>query len=129
MFNEFKEFIARGNVMELAVAVILGGAFGKIVTSFVNDVLMPPVGVAMGGVDFKDLAYILKEAEGEVAAVTIKYGSFIQNIIDFLIIAFVIFMVVKAYNRMVKANEEDPAPTASETLLTEIRDLLKSAAK
>ncbi len=101
MFKEFKEFIAGGNVLELAVAVILGAAFGKIVTSFVNDVLMPPIGVAMGGVDFKDLAYIIKEAEGEVAAVAIKYGSFIQNIIDFLIIAFVIFMVVKAYNKMV----------------------------
>lgn len=127
MLNEFKDFIARGNVLELAVAVILGGAFGKIVTSFVGDVLMPPVGVAMGGVDFKDLAYILKEAEGEVAAVTIKYGAFIQNIIDFVIIAFVIFMVVKGYNKMVAAKEEEPAgPTPSEELLTEIRDLLQA---
>ncbi|MCL4121952.1 UNVERIFIED_CONTAM: hypothetical protein GTU68_055275 [Idotea baltica] len=119
MFKEFKDFIARGNVMELAVAVILGGAFGKIVTSFVNDVLMPPIGFAMGGVDFKDLAYILKEAEGEIAA----------NIIDFLIIALVIFMVVKGYNKMIKNQEEDPGPSASETLLGEIRDILQSASK
>lgn len=130
MLQEFKDFIARGNVLELAVAVILGGAFGKVVSSFVNDVLMPPVGVAMGGVDFKDLAYILQEAQGEVAAVTIKYGSFIQTIIDFIIIAFVIFMVVKGYNKMVQAKEEEAAePTASENLLTEIRDILKTAGK
>lgn len=127
MFQEFKDFIAKGNVVDLAVAVVIGAAFGKIVNSFVADVIMPPIGLLLGGVDFKDLQYILKEAQGEAAAVAIKYGAFIQNLIDFLIIAFAIFMVVKAYNSMSKKAEEAPAePSAEEKLLTEIRDALKS---
>ncbi len=128
MMSEFREFAMRGNVMDMAVGIVIGGAFGKIVTSFVNDVLMPPIGMAIGGVDFSDLIVTLKEASGEVAAVTLNYGSFIQTVVDFIIIAFAIFMVVKAMNRLKKKEEEKPAappkPSAEETLLTEIRDLL-----
>jgi large conductance mechanosensitive channel len=128
MIKEFKEFIMKGNVLDLAVALIIGAAFGKIVSSFVADVLMPPIGLAMGGVNFTDLQYVLKDAVGEAGAVAIKYGSFLQTIIDFLIVAFAIFMVVKAYNRLNKPAEAapDPGPSAEETLLGEIRDLLKS---
>ena len=135
MIREFREFIMRGNVLELAVAVIIGGAFGKIVSSFVNDIIMPPIGVAMGGVDFSDLAYTIQEAVldagGEVVtpAVSINWGSFVQTIIDFLIIAFVIFMIVRSYNKMNAKEEEEAAPagpSAEETLLTEIRDILKN---
>ncbi|MEM9721366.1 MAG: large-conductance mechanosensitive channel protein MscL [Bacteroidota bacterium] len=137
MIKEFRDFIMRGNVLELAVAVIIGGAFGKIVTSLVNDIIMPPIGVAMGGVDFSDLAYTIQEAvmndAGEVVtpAVSLNWGSFVQTIIDFLIIAFVIFMIVRSYNKLTeKAKEEEaaapPAPSAEETLLTEIRDILKN---
>jgi large conductance mechanosensitive channel len=119
----------RGNVMDMAVGIIIGGAFGKIVSSFVNDVLMPPIGMALGGVDFSELSMVLKEASGEVAAVTLNYGSFIQTVVDFLIIAFAIFMMVKAMNSMKKKEEEAPSappkPSAEETLLAEIRDLLK----
>ncbi len=134
MLKEFKEFIMRGNVLELAVAVIIAGAFGAIVASFTNDVLMPPIGLAMGDVNFADLAYVLKPAAvndaGEVVseAVSIKYGAFIQKIIDFLIIAFVIFMIVRTYNKTQKQEEEAPAAPAGPTqeeLLAEIRDLLK----
>lgn len=134
MLKEFKEFAIKGNVIDLAVAVIIGGAFGKIVASFVNDIVMPPIGMLLGGVDFKDLNIILKDATvddlGEVvAAVTINYGMFIQNVIDFTIIAFVIFLVIQAINKSKKKVEEAPAPppgpTASEKLLEEIRDLLK----
>lgn len=129
MMSEFKSFAMRGNVVDMAVGIVIGGAFGKIVSSFVNDVLMPPIGMLMGGVDFGDLAVTLKEASGEVAAVTLNYGSFIQTVIDFLIIAFAIFMVVKAMNNMKKKEEEAPAappkPSAEEVLLTEIRDALK----
>ena len=129
MFQEFKEFIVKGNAFDLAVGVIIGTAFGKIVSSFVNDVLMPPIGMAVGGVDFTSLALTLKEASGDVAAVTLNYGSFIQTVIDFIIIAFAIFMVIKAMNSMKKKEEQAPAappkPSAEETLLTEIRDLLK----
>lgn len=137
MLKEFKEFAVKGNVIDLAVAVIIGGAFGKIVSSFVNDVVMPPIGLLVGGVDFKELNIILKEsttdAAGEVvSAVTLNYGMFIQNIIDFAIVAFVIFLVIKGINRMNKKKEEAPAPppppaepTPSEKLLEEIRDLLK----
>ena len=129
MMSEFKSFAMRGNVMDMAVGIVIGGAFGKIVSSFVNDVLMPPIGMLMGGVDFKDLAVVLKEASGDVAAVTLNYGSFIQTVVDFLIIAFAIFMVVKAMNNMKKKEEEAPAappkPSNEEVLLTEIRDALK----
>ncbi|MEM6644021.1 MAG: large-conductance mechanosensitive channel protein MscL [Bacteroidota bacterium] len=129
MLKEFKQFIMKGNILDLAVAVIIGAAFKAIVTSFVNDVLMPPIGMALGGVDFKDLVYVLQEAVGEAEAVTVRYGAFIQTIIDFLIIAFVIFMVIKGYNSMQKKKEEapaaPPAPSNEEVLLGEIRDLLK----
>ncbi len=131
MVSEFKDFAMRGNVVDMAVGIVIGGAFGKIVSSFVADVLMPPIGLAMGGVDFKDLAVTLKEAVGETAAVTVNYGTFIQTVIDFLIIAFAIFMVVKAMNSMKKKEEEAPAappePSKEEVLLTEIRDALRNS--
>ncbi|MCH8554986.1 MAG: large-conductance mechanosensitive channel protein MscL [Schleiferiaceae bacterium] len=130
VIKEFKEFAMRGNVVDLAVGIVIGGAFGKIVSSFVADVLMPPIGLLIGGVDFAELAFVLKEAQGEdIAAVSINYGLFIQSIIDFIIIAFAIFMVVKAMNNMKKKKEAapapPPAPSTEEKLLTEIRDLLK----
>jgi large conductance mechanosensitive channel len=129
MMSEFKDFAMRGNVIDMAVGIVIGGAFGKIVSSFVSDVLMPPIGMMMGGVDFSDLAVVLQEASGDVAAVTLNYGSFIQTVLDFLIIAFAIFMVIKAMNNMKKKEEEAPAeppkPSAEEVLLTEIRDALK----
>ena len=129
MMKEFRDFAMRGNVVDMAVGIVIGGAFGKIVTSFVNDILMPPIGMAIGGVDFSDLAVTLKEASGEVEAVTVNYGTFIQTTLDFVIIAFAIFMVIRAMNSMKKKEEEAPAeppkPSAEENLLTEIRDLLK----
>ena len=129
MMTEFRDFAMRGNVVDMAVGIVIGGAFGKIVSSFVNDVLMPPIGMALGGVDFSDLAMTLQEASGDVAAVTLNYGSFIQTMIDFIIIAFAIFMVIKAMNSMKKKEEaapaEPPKPSTEETLLTEIRDLLR----
>ncbi len=127
--KEFKEFAMRGNVVDLAVGVIIGGAFGKIVSSFVNDIIMPPLGVLVGGVDFKDLKLELKEAAGDVAAVTLNYGMFLQTIFDFIIIAFAIFLAIKGMNRLKKeeaaAPATPPAPPRQETLLEEIRDLLK----
>lgn len=128
--KEFKDFAMRGNVVDLAVAVVIGGAFGKIIGSFVADVLMPPIGMLLGGVDFSDLMITLKEAQGEVAAVTIRYGAFIQTVVDFVIIAFAIFMVIKAMNAAKKKEEAappppPPGPTREEELLAEIRDLLK----
>lgn len=129
MLQEFKAFAMRGNVVDMAVGIIIGGAFGKIVSSFVSDVIMPPIGILLGGVDFSDLSLTLKEASGDVAAVTIKYGVFINTVIDFIIIAFAIFMVIKAMNSLKKKEEEKPAappePPADVKLLTEIRDLLK----
>jgi len=129
MMTEFRDFAMRGNVVDMAVGIVIGGAFGKIVSSFVSDVLMPPIGMMMGGVNFTDLAVTLKEASGEVAAVTLNYGSFVQTVVDFIIIAFAIFMVIKAMNSMKKKEEEAPAappkPSVEENLLTEIRDLLK----
>ena len=132
MVSEFKDFAMKGNVVDMAVGIIIGAAFGKIVSSYVNDILMPPLGLAMGGVNFTDLAVVLKEAVGEVEAVTINYGAFIQTVIDFIIIAFAIFIGIKAMNSMQKAREEEeeeaaapPEPSAEEKLLTEIRDLLK----
>ncbi len=129
MMTEFRDFAMRGNVVDMAVGIVIGGAFGKIVSSFVSDVLMPPIGMAMGGVDFSDLAVTLQAASGDVAAVTLNYGSFIQTVVDFIIIAFAIFMVIKAMNNMKKKEEEAPAappkPSTEEVLLSEIRDLLK----
>jgi len=130
MMKEFREFAMRGNVVDMAVGIVIGAAFGKIVSSFVNDVLMPPLGLALGGVDFTDLAITLKQASGEVAAVTLNYGSFIQTVVDFTIIAFAIFIMIKAMNALKKKEEEKPAappaPSAQEVLLAEIRDLLKN---
>jgi large conductance mechanosensitive channel len=130
LVKEFKEFAMKGSVVDLAVGVIIGGAFGKIVSSFVNDILMPPLGVLLGGVDFKDYKAILVDAVGETPAVTLNYGMFLQNVIDFVIIAAAIFLMIKAMNSAKKKEEEaapaaPPAPSAEETLLGEIRDLLK----
>ena len=129
MLSEFKEFAMKGNVVDMAVGVIIGGAFGKIISSFVEDVIMPPIGLALGGVDFKSLAIILKAAEGKAAAVMLNYGKFIQTIVDFAIVAFVIFLVIKAMNSLKKeeaaAPAAPPAPSAQEVLLTEIRDAIR----
>ena len=132
-FKEFKEFAMKGNVMDMAVGVIVGGAFGKIVTSLVDDVLMPVIGMLTGGVDLSGLEYkmMIPAVDGgePIAGATLKYGAFIQNIIDFLIIAFCIFLMVKAMNKITAKKEEEPAPapepSAEEKLLGEIRDLLK----
>ena len=130
LIQEFKAFAARGNVIDMAVGIIIGAAFGKIVSSFVGDVIMPPIGLILGGVDFSDLAVTLKAAEGTTPAVVIAYGKFIQTIIDFLIISFAIFIGLKAINTLKKKQEEEAAapagPTKDQELLTEIRDLLKS---
>lgn len=140
--KEFKTFALKGNVMDMAVGVIIGGAFGKIVTSVVNDIIMPPIGLLVGGVNFKDLKWVMKEAttaaDGtEVAAVTLNYGNFLQQTFDFLIIAFSIFVMIKLIAKLTekKKKEEEaapapapapaPEPSAEEKLLTEIRDLLK----
>ncbi len=129
MINEFKEFAVKGNVVDMAVGIIIGAAFGKIVSSFVGDVIMPPIGVLLGGVDFSDLAFTIKEAIGETPAVVVSYGKFIQTVVDFTIVAFAIFIAVKAINSMKKKEEaaptEPPEPSAEELLLREIRDLLK----
>lgn len=129
MMQEFKEFAVKGNVVDMAVGVIIGGAFGKIVSSFVADVIMPPIGVLLGGVNFADLAITLKEAVGEAPAVVIAYGKFAQTVIDFAIIAFVIFMAIRFINTLKKKEEATPAapaePSKEQLLLTEIRDLLK----
>jgi large conductance mechanosensitive channel len=129
MLTEFKEFAAKGNVVDMAVGVIIGGAFGKIITSLVGDVIMPPIGVALGGVDFSSLSIIVQEAMDKKPAVVISYGKFLQTVIDFIIIAFVIFMAVKAMNSIKKqeaaAPAEPVAPPNQEVLLAEIRDLLK----
>jgi large conductance mechanosensitive channel len=152
LLQEFKTFALKGNVVDMAVGVIIGGAFGKIVTSLVNDIIMPPIGAVMGGVDFKDLAVVIKEAEaevlneaGEVVTAAVpevlwKYGAFVQQVVDFLIIAISVFVMIKLINKlssMRKKEEEaaaaepapapapEPEPTKEEVLLTEIRDLLK----
>jgi len=130
MMSEFKSFAMRGNVVDMAVGIVIGGAFGKIVSSFVADVLMPPIGLLLGNVDFSDLAVTLRAAAEGVEAVTLRYGVFIQTIIDFAIIAFAIFMVVKAMNTVTKKEEAEPppppGPSKEETLLTEIRDALRA---
>lgn len=129
MIKEFKEFAMRGNVVDMAVGIIIGGAFGKIVSSFVGDVIMPPIGVLLGGVDFSNLSITLRQATETAPAVILSYGKFINTIIDFVIIAFAIFMAIKAMNSMKKKEVEapatPPAPPADVQLLTEIRDLLK----
>lgn len=137
MLNEFKAFAMRGNVVDMAVGIIIGAAFGRIVSSFVNDVIMPPIGMLMGGLDFSNLYMNLGDgtfatlaAAEEAGAPIIKYGVFINNVIDFVIVAFAIFMVIRAMNKMKKKEEEAPAappePSAEEKLLTEIRDSLRA---
>jgi large conductance mechanosensitive channel len=126
--KEFKAFAMRGNVMDMAVGIVIGVAFGKIVTSLVNDIIMPPVGVLMGGVDFSHLAVTLKAAAGSEPAVALKYGSFLSTIIDFLIVAFAIFLVIKGMNALKRKKEEVPAapPPVQEMILRDIRDILRS---
>jgi len=130
MMKEFKEFAIQGNVVDVAVGIVIGAAFGKIVSSFVGDVIMPPVGVLLGGVDFSRLVFTVKEAVGAAPAVVISYGKFIQTLIDFTIIAFAIFMTVRSINSLKKKQQEapqaPPAPPKEELLLAEIRDLLKA---
>jgi large conductance mechanosensitive channel len=129
MLQEFKEFAVKGNAVDMSVGIIIGAAFGKIVSSLVADVIMPPIGVLVGGVDFTDLAIKIKDASGETPAVMLKYGNFLQTIVDFTIIAFAIFLMVKLINRLKRQQAEAPAPapepTREELLLAEIRDLLK----
>jgi large conductance mechanosensitive channel len=130
--REFKEFVARGNVVDLAVGVIIGGAFGKIVTSLVDQVIMPPVGLATGGIDFSQLKIVLKAAEpaAKRAEVAIQYGAFLNTLIQFAIIAFVIFLLIKLINNLRRKGEETPAappePTRTEALLEDIRDAIRS---
>ncbi len=137
MLEEFKQFAMRGNVVDMAVGIIIGGAFGKIVSSFVNDVIMPPIGLMMGNVDFSqlyvnltDTAYPSLAAAKEAGAATINYGQFINTVLDFVIVAFAIFMVIRGMNKLKKKEEEKPAeppkPSAEVQLLTEIRDQLKA---
>ena len=141
MLNEFKEFAIKGNMLDMAVGIIIGAAFGTIIQSLVNDVLMPPIGLLLGGVDFSDMFMTLSQgsvpgpyatlaAAQEAGAVTMNYGIFINAVISFLIVAFAVFMVVRSFNRLKKEEEAapaaPPAPSAEETLLGEIRDLLKT---
>jgi large conductance mechanosensitive channel len=125
--SEFKAFAVRGNVIDLAVGVVIGAAFGKIVSSFVADIIMPPLGLAIGGIDFSKLAVILKPSPDPAQVVALRYGAFLQTLLDFIIIAFAIFLVVKLINRMHKPAPAPPppGPSAQEVLLTEIRDLLR----
>ena len=129
VIKELKEFMMRGNVVDMAVGVIVGGAFGKIVSSLVSDIIMPPIGVILGGVNFSDLKFIIKSATVDVPAVSVNYGTFLQTVLDFIIIATAIFFAIKAINTLKSKKEEvtsaPPAPTKEEVLLTEIRDLLK----
>ena len=129
LLKEFKEFAVKGNVVDMAVGIIVGAAFGKIVSSLVADVVMPPIGVLLGGVDFSDLAITVRAATETAPAVVIAYGKFIQTMLDFTIIAFVIFMAIKGLNKLRRQEEAAPSappePTKEELLLTEIRDLLK----
>ena len=132
MFKEFKEFISKGNVMDLAVGVIIGAAFGKIVTSLVDDIIMPIIGIILGKIDFSNLKLVITPANGSTPEAAVKYGLFIQNIVNFLIMAFVIFLMVKFVNKLrksaAKTAEEviEAVPTKEETLLAEIRDILKN---
>lgn len=136
--KEFREFAVKGNVVDMAVGIIIGAAFGKIVSSLVADVLMPPLGLLIGGVNFSALAVVLKEGVGETPPVVLKYGVFLQTVFDFLIVAAAVFMMVKGINRLKKMQEKDqqaqasdapPAPPREEVLLTEIRDALRAQAK
>ncbi|MBA9076512.1 MULTISPECIES: large-conductance mechanosensitive channel protein MscL [Rufibacter] len=137
IFKDFKEFAMRGNVVDLAVGVVIGAAFGKIVTSLVNDLIMPPLGLLVGGDHFKNLKMVLRRdvmgPDGKVADVTLNYGAFLQNILDFIIIAFAIFILVKLINKLKRekaaAPTAQPAPTKEEVLLTEIRDALREQRK
>lgn len=133
ILSEFKAFAVKGNVVDMAVGIIIGAAFGKIVSSFVGDLVMPPIGLLIGGVDFSDLAITLKAAEGDIPAVVLSYGKFIQTVLDFVIVAFAIFMGIKVINRLKReeaaAPAEPPVPTKDQELLTEIRDLLKNQQK
>ncbi len=137
IIDEFKAFALRGNMIDMAVGIIIGGAFGKIITSLVNDIIMPPLGLIIGGINFKDLSYVLRQsildADGKIIqpALTFNYGSFLQNVFDFLLIALAIFMAIKAMNKL-RMNQDKPTtppappqPTNEEKLLMEIRDLLK----
>ncbi|MBX3412833.1 MAG: large-conductance mechanosensitive channel protein MscL [Pirellulales bacterium] len=130
ILKEFREFALKGNMIDMAVGIIIGGAFGKVVTSLVNDVIMPPIGTLVGNVDFSGLSIPLREAAEGKTEVLLRYGAFINTLVDFLIVAAAIFVVVKAMNTLRRKNEEKPAepaaPTPQEKLLTEIRDLLKS---
>lgn len=130
MWREFKQFAVKGNVIDLAVGVIIGGAFGKIVTSLVNDLIMPLLGILIGGLNFTNLKIVVRPAVNGAAELAIHYGQFVQNVLDFVIIAFSIFLFVKALNKFKKKEEEKPSapaiPTTQEILLSEIRDLLKS---
>jgi len=136
LLSEFKNFAIKGNMIDMAVGIIIGAAFGKIITSLVNDIIMPPIGALIGGVKFSDLTVVIKEAIGDVPAVTWNYGNFVQVVIDFLIVAWAIFMMVKAISLSKKKEEavpattpEPPAPSKEEILLAEIRDLLKKSAE
>jgi len=132
MIKEFQDFAVKGNVVDMAVGIIIGGAFGTIVKSLVNDIIMPPICVIMGGIDFSSMAFTLKAATADAEAVTLNYGLFINNVISFLIVAWAVFLLVKAMNSMKKKEEEapaePPAPPKSEVLLEEIRDALKARA-
>ncbi len=127
--QEFRKFAMRGNVVDLAVGVIIGAAFGKIVSSLVANIIMPPLGLLIGGVDFRSFGWVLKPAQGEIPAVVLQYGIFLQNVFDFLIVALAVFCVINLINRLHRKPEDTPAappkPSAEEILLTEIRDLLK----
>jgi large conductance mechanosensitive channel len=126
ILQEFKDFAVKGNVVDMAVGIIIGAAFGKIVSAAVDGVIMPPIGLLVGGVNFSELAITLQEASGNAPAVVLKYGSFIQTIVDFTIVALAIFLLVKVINKLKRKVEETPAtPPAQELLLTEIRDMLK----
>jgi large conductance mechanosensitive channel len=127
LLQEFKTFAMRGNVVDMAIGVVIGAAFGKIVSATVEDLITPPIGLIVGGVDFSHLAVTLKDAHGDAPAVVLKYGHFLQTVFDFIIVAWAIFLLVKLINRMRKPEKapEAPPPTLDQTLLTEIRDLLK----
>lgn len=131
MIKEFREFAVKGNMVDMAVGIIIGVAFGRIVTSLVNDVVMPPLGLLIGGADFSELSIVLQQATEASEAVLLRYGLFINQVIDFVIIAFAIFMVIKVMNRLNRKEEakpaEPPAPSKEQQLLEEIRDLLKKA--
>ena len=129
MLKDFKEFALKGNVMDMAVGVIIGGAFGKIVASLVSDIIMPIISILIGGMNFNDLKYVITPASGDIVESAIYYGTFIQTIVDFVIIAFSIFLFIRLFSNLRKKKEAEPeaapAPSNEEVLLTEIRDLLK----